>query len=69
MSTLENLREDSDACETWIEAFARSAAIRKAGLYEAFATAKAAGDLEACDRMAAQAGCPYNPPLAAGDAP
>lgn len=56
-----------DSSVTWIAAFARSAAIREAGLYEAYEAAEAAGDLEACDRMATQVGHPYSPSLVASD--
>ncbi|MDR7098981.1 hypothetical protein J2X04_001328 [Lysobacter niabensis] len=60
-------RKLDDSSVTWIAAFARSAAICEAGLYEAYEAAEAAGDLEACDRMAAQVGHAHNPPLAASE--
>lgn len=56
----------TDPNVTWISAFARSAAIRDAGLYDAYEAAQAAEDFEACDRMATQVGHPHDPPLAAG---
>lgn len=61
------VRKPDEASVTWIAAFGRSAAIRDAGLYEAYEAASEAGDLAACDRMAAQVGHPNNPPLAASD--
>ncbi|RDZ27997.1 AAA family ATPase [Lysobacter silvisoli] len=62
------VRDPADSCNAWITAFARSAAIREAGLYEAYEAAEAARDLEACDRMAAQVGHPHDPPLAVSEA-
>lgn len=50
--------------EFWA-AHLRSRAIGDAGLYEAYEAAKDAGDLATCDRIAAQVGHPYNPPMAA----
>lgn len=58
-----NVSGFSDEHLKFIDEFARSAAIRDAGLYEAFAAAEAAEDLETCDRIAAQVGHPHNPPL------
>lgn len=57
-------RKLADSSVTWVAAFARSAAIREAGLYETYEAAEAAGDLEDCDRIATQVGHPHNPPLA-----
>jgi AAA domain len=49
------------------EAMERSRAIRDGGYYEAFEAADARGDLATCDRIAAEVGCPYVPPLAASE--
>lgn len=49
-------------------AFARSAAIREAGLYDAFEDAAATENWEACDLIAARVGHPYDPPRAVSEA-
>lgn len=59
---------DQPSGQSWITAFARSDAIRRAGLYEAYEDAEALGDKAACDRIAALVGHPYDPPLIAADA-
>lgn len=53
--------------QTWIIAFARQAAIRDAGLYEAFEAAEQSKDFDACNRIATQVGYPYSPPLGPSD--
>jgi len=70
MIETEEKRADSPARTdlAWITAFARAAAIRDAGLYEAYEQAEATGDLEACDKIASQVGYPNDPTSAASAA-